>query len=94
MTDLARSRAERLGGDPERILGSNYRRRRAAAAEAAGQSRARGTVRESIIQGVYKLDDQTQACSSCDERQEKAKKAVREYASSGRQSREIRSRYL
>ena len=81
VTDLARSRADRLGGDPERVLGSNYRRRRAAAAEAAGQSRARGTVRESIIQGVYKLDDQTQACSSCDERQEKAKKAVREYAS-------------
>eukprot|EP00434_Breviolum_minutum_P034462 symbB.v1.2.030505.t1/scaffold3441.1/size58410/4 len=81
VTDLARSRADRLGGDPERVLGSNYRRRRAAAAEAASQSRARGTVRESIIQGVYKLDDQTQACSSCDERQEKAKKAVREYAS-------------
>ena len=49
VSDLARSRAERLGGDPESILGSNYRRRRAAAAEAAGQSRARGTVRESII---------------------------------------------
>ena len=47
VTDLARSRADRLGGDPERVLGSNYRRRRAAAAEAAGQSRARGTVRES-----------------------------------------------
>ena len=81
MTDLARSRAKRLGGDPEGILGSNYRRRRAAAAEAAGQSRARGTVRESIIQGVYGLDDQTQACSSCDERQDKAREAVRAYAS-------------
>ena len=81
VTDLARSRAKRLGGDPEGILGSNYRRRRAAAAEAAGQSRARGTVRESIIQGVYGLDDQTQACSSCDERQDKAREAVRAYAS-------------
>ena len=38
-------------------------------------------MRESIIQGVYGLDDQTQACSSCDERQDKAREAVRAYAS-------------
>ena len=60
---------------------SNYRRRLSAAQEAVAKAKARGSVRASIRQGVYKKEGLEEACSSCDDRVKKQQEAIREFAS-------------
>ena len=60
---------------------SNYRRRLSAAQEAVAKAKARGSVRASIRQGVYKKEGLEEACSSCDDRVKKQQEALREFAS-------------
>ena len=60
---------------------SNYRRRLSAAQEAVAKAKARGSVRASIRQGVYKKEGLEEACSSCDDRVKKQQEVIREFAS-------------
>ena len=60
---------------------SNYRRRLSEAREAVAKAKARGSVRASIRQGVYKKEGLEEACSSCDDRVKKQQEVIREFAS-------------
>ena len=60
---------------------SNYRRRLSAAQEAVAKAKARGSVRASIRQGVYKKEGLEEACSSCDDRVKKQQEVIREFSS-------------
>ena len=72
-------RHHRLHRETGRPL-SNYRRRLAAAQEAVAKAKARGSVRASIVQGVYRKEGLDEACSSCDDRVKKQKKVIKEFA--------------
>ena len=73
------ARCDRIGSSP---IGSNYRRRSAAAQEAVAQARARGTVATAIAARVYQADGIDEACSSCDERKTRQRSAVHRFVSS------------
>ena len=60
---------------------SNCRRRLSEAREAVAKAKARGSVRASIRQGVYRKEGLEEACSSCDDRVKKQQEVIREFAS-------------